>query len=169
MSEFEKVDLPSGGWAVLRDPETITQRQRRPLDRLQMRVGFDSDVQALLRWQLRVRREFETAQKDAADRGVEFDVESFEPSSTAPVRQDVLTDDQLDLLGSLVETATVMLIESWSHEQPVTVDGLEDLPPKDYTALVEAAGKYRDQLMPSFDVDPAPESPTEPSGESETS
>jgi len=166
MSEFERVDLPSGNHAILRDPETITVKMRKPLQRIQMRLGFDSDLQSLVRYQMRVMRELTAAQKAAADAGAEFDLESFEPSLPSPVRQAELSDEQLDLLGDLATTSTVTLIESWSFSAPVTRDALEDLPPKDFEALVEVAAKYRDDLIPNFDVDPDPESPIEPSDES---
>jgi hypothetical protein len=162
---FEKVDLPSGGWAILRDPDTITVKMRKPLQRVQMRVGFDADLQAVVRYQMRVQRELLAARKAAADAGVEFDDESFEPSLPQTVKQSALSDEQLDLLGDLATVTTVTLIESWSFDAPVSRDALEDLPPKDFDALVEAAAKYRDDLLPSFDVDPDDNSPTEPSGE----
>lgn len=163
---FEKIDLPSGGWAELRDPETITVRMRRPIERVQMRLGWDSDIQSLARWQTRVAKEIEAAKQQAEDSGEEFDAAAFEPSIPAPLRQSDVSDEQLDLLSDLTDAVTVALVESWSYPAPVGMDALQDLPQKDYEALLEAASKHRDAVLPNFGVDPEKGSPTEPSGES---
>jgi hypothetical protein len=134
-----------------------------------MRIGFDSDLQSVIRYQSRVIREQTAAEKAAADAGEEFLADEFIPSIPSPVKQSALTDDQLDLLAMLADTVTVALTESWSFDAPVSVDALQDLPDRDYQALLEAAGKHREALIPTFDVDPDPASPTEPSGESEAS
>lgn len=44
--DFDKADLPSGGWVTFRDPESVTELQRRPVKRIQIRIGFDKQVQA---------------------------------------------------------------------------------------------------------------------------
>lgn len=41
-----KTDLPSGGWVTFRDPTTITEKQRKPVKRIQIRVAYDKQVQA---------------------------------------------------------------------------------------------------------------------------
>ena len=169
MTDFERVEFPSGAHAIMRDPETITERLRRPVRRVQMRIGFDSDLQALIRYQAWVAREALAAEKAAADAGTEFNADEFIPSMPSPVKQQNLTDDQLDLLSNLTDAVTVALVESWSFDFPVSMDALQDLPDGDYRKLLDAASKHRDALLPSFDVDPDPESPTAPSGESAAS
>lgn len=161
---FEKVDLPSGAWAELRDPDLVTERLRKPVRRIQLRLGFDADLQEVVRWQGRMEREFKAAQEAA---GEDFDPDAFEPSELPPVRQDQMTDSQLDLLSDLTNAVAVALVEAWSYEAPVTADTIQDLPQRDYEALLEAVGKHRQALLPNFDVDPAPDSPTEPSGASD--
>lgn len=49
MSEvFKKIDLPSGAWVALRDPELTTEGQRRPVKRLSVRA-MASDAWAAMR------------------------------------------------------------------------------------------------------------------------
>ena len=42
---FEKHDLPSGGWVAFRDPKQLTRRQRKPIDRAQVRIGIAKNLQ----------------------------------------------------------------------------------------------------------------------------
>lgn len=36
---MDKIDLPGGGWAALRDPDTVTERQRKPFIKAVGRAG----------------------------------------------------------------------------------------------------------------------------------
>lgn len=46
MEPFEKHDLPSGGWVAFRDPKQLTRRQRKPIDRAQVRIGIAANLQS---------------------------------------------------------------------------------------------------------------------------
>lgn len=39
-----KIDLPSGGWASLRDPEDVPERLRRPVVKLTKKLMIDPDI-----------------------------------------------------------------------------------------------------------------------------
>lgn len=125
-----KIDLPSGGWAKFRDPDTITEAMLRPVRLARSRMLTD---QAFL--------------------GVFRGEDSVE-----------LADDRLAQAWDYTDALTALAVEEWSHEHPVTAEGLRAIPSrKDYTALVLAAAAHQDELFPSFDVTPDPESPTAPS------
>lgn len=71
-----------------------------------------------------------------------------------------LSDTEIDWLFDYNDAIVVALVESWSFEQPVTVDGLRAIPgKKDYSELQRRASKHASALMPSFEVDPDPEAP----------
>lgn len=129
MTEFERVDLPSGNHAILRDPEQTTEAQRRPAKRASLRLAGISDA-------LR------------------------DPSLLA-----TLSDEQADAVFSFSEKVAVALIESWSFELPVSVEGLQQIPgEKDYRTLLDATKKHQATLMPEFgpsgdQADPTGDSP----------
>lgn len=45
---MDKIDLPGGAWAQLRDPDTITERQRRPIKAAMIAAGSSGEFQAAL-------------------------------------------------------------------------------------------------------------------------
>lgn len=129
MTEFERVDLPSGNHVILRDPEQTTEAQRRPAKRASLRLAGISDALQ-------------------------------NPGLLA-----TLSDDQADALFSFSEKVAVALIESWSFELPVSVEGLQQIPgEKDYRTLLDATKKHQATLMPEFgpsgdQADPTGDSP----------
>jgi hypothetical protein len=135
MAELEHVDLPSGAWVKLRDPDDTTEAQRRPAQRLQTRIGLDVALRAVF--------------------------EAQDGKKKTAVSQADLSNAQLDLMVDYMDSTVVALVAEWSFSQPVTVDGLRSIPgKKDYEALAMACSKHRDALFPSFGVDPQEESPT---------
>lgn len=52
------------------------------------------------------------------------------------------------------------LVVEWSFPQPVTIDGVMDLPGRAYKALKEATAGKMTALLPDFGVNPSEESPT---------
>ena len=131
MTEFERVDLPSGNHAILRDPEQTTEAQRRPAKLASLRLAGISDA-------LR------------------------DPAALA-----ALPDVQADSLFRFSETVAVALIESWSFDLPVTVEGLQQIPgAKDYQTLLDATKKHQPALMPDFGPSGDVEDPTGDSPES---
>jgi hypothetical protein len=148
MAELEHVDLPSGAWVKLRDPDDTTEAQRRPATRLQTRIGLDVALRAVF--------------------------EAQDGKKKAAASQADLSDAQLDLMADYMDATIIALVDSWSFiakgtgvgevppvPVPLTVAGLRSISgKKDYEALAMACSKHRDALFPSFEVDPDHSSPT---------
>lgn len=137
----EKISLPDGGWALLRDPQNITERQRRPINRLQARVA-GSAVGALLA--------HKATMSDA-----EFEEES----------RKILGSEDFALLDELNDALIGVLVESWSYDSEPSAETALDLPGPVYEALKNECAKYVTALAPQFNPADAdnPESPTGPS------
>lgn len=131
--------LPDGGSATLRDPKLVTERQRRPVARLQQRLA-GSPVGQLL-----------AAKDSLTDEAFEVEARSL------------LGTDDWALLDDLNDALVVALVESWTYPAAVTLDGLLDLPAESYDALKAEASKHVTELMPSFAVSASETSPTPPS------
>jgi len=63
------------------------------------------------------------------------------------------------------DLVAVALIEAWSFGDTVSVEGLTDLPSGVYDQIQKITAPMIVDLMPSFEVDPDPDSPTVPSVE----
>ena len=139
----EKIDLPDGGWALLRDPRRVTERQRRPVTRLQARLA-GSAVGALL-----------------AQRGNLSD-KKFEEEA-----RKVLGSDDYGLLDDLNDALIEALVDSWSYEDPPSAAAAMDKPGPVYDKIKRECAKHVTALTPDFSptdeslADPA--SPTGPS------
>lgn len=85
-----------------------------------------------------------------------------------------LEDSEIDLLEGLVESVALVLTDEWSFDAEISKQGVNDLLPDDYEALLEAAAKHRDVLLPDFSPTPEQtdqegrENPTGPSRASKT-
>jgi len=143
---MNKVNLPDGGWAVLRDPETVTERQRRPLVRLQRRTIMKS-----------------------ASALAGLDLDKMTPADALTKLAPTLSDEDFDALEDIDDMVIVTLVDSWSYEQPVTVDGSLDLPSKARSALLEECRPLMSRLLgDTTDEDVLdPDSPTEPANGSD--
>lgn len=58
---------------------------------------------------------------------------------------------------------TAVMVSGWSFDEPITPEGVADLPWVSRNEITELAAPLFAQLFPSFEPDPAPDSPTEPS------
>lgn len=125
---MNKISLPGGAWAVLRDPKQVSERLRRPVTRLA--AGLNAS-------------------------GVLKGIEGEDGTG--------LTVEALDGMSDLNDAICLALVESWSFEQPVTADGLLDLPGAVYDSLREQASKFTTALLPDFSPTAEEESPTAPS------
>ena len=112
-----KIDLPGDAWAHLRDPDAVTEKQRKPMLTAIGRV----------------------AKMENAD------------------------DGGMAVVFAVQDTLVMALVESWSFETPVTLEGFEDLPFKVVDALRAACEPLRDALMPTFGPSRDADSPTLPS------
>lgn len=141
-----KIDLPDGAWARLRDPEEITERQRRPLLRLQRRASL------------------KVAPHLANLGAVNTNTADF-LAKIAPL----LDDEDFNALEDIDDLVIATLVEDWSYEQAVTVDGALDLPSKARRPLIEACRPLLDRLLGETSDDDVvnPDSPTAPANGSD--
>lgn len=139
----DKISLPSGGWATLRDPEDVTEEQRRPWARLQERLVASGVVDVIEQ-----RREQEKEQgRDLTEKELR-----------ALMRPVVGTDDW-GLLEQATDALIVALINEWSYtDQAVTVENLRRIPGRDYRKLKAAceplAGKVIGETTDEDVLDP---------------
>ena len=122
----DKVEFP-GGWAKLRDPEDVTERQRRPLAKVR-RALLASDVGDVL-----VER---AALGEKAD-----------DKEIAKLFKPVLNREEWDLLSDSSDLLIVALVEEWSFDTPVTVDEVKNLPGRAYKALRKACDPLLDAVL----------------------
>lgn len=148
MTEFVsfplRVDLPKGQHAMLRDPEDVPERLRRPhLDaRERGAVAMagagvtEADAQAAQNGDREAATKVGLAAISSGSRGMKRDAD--------------------DLL-------IMALVQSWSYEEPVSVEALQDLPGRAYDLLLKACEPLASAMSPDFSPSPDPESPTSPS------
>jgi len=77
-----------------------------------------------------------------------------------------MQDDSVDIVGAyeLNDLVAIALIEAWSFPGEITTDNLVELDTPAYDAIQRATAPLLNQMMPSFEVTPDPDSPTVPSG-----
>jgi hypothetical protein len=85
------------------------------------------------------------------------------PAVAARVGNDSASIDETDMsfLLGFNDAVAMCLIMGWSWEQPVTIDGLQDLPGRVYDEIVQHCQTLIPRLLPSFAVDVDPKAPTE--------
>jgi hypothetical protein len=109
-----KVSLPDGGWAVLRDPLEVTERQRRPLVRLQRRVAVK-----------------------AAPHLSGVDLAALSPTQALEKLAPLLSEEDLNALEDIDDLIIATLVDSWSYDPPVSVEGVLDLSGTARSALLD--------------------------------
>jgi len=146
LNEFPKhIELPRGAYAILRDPAEVPERYRRPIVAAQL--GFASSKQALA----------------AAQTFIATDDQAVSEDARLDAAADLIGAGALSAIDDISDLLIVALVDSWSFSQPITVDGVLDLPSSAYRALREAVEPYLSALMPEFTPNPDPASPTHPS------
>lgn len=113
----ERVELPGGAWAQLRDVDAVTERQRKPFITAIGRVS----------------------------------------------KMDGMDDGGIGAVVEVQDALITAMVEAWSFELAIDTDSLLDLPHRTVTALRNACGRFRDDLIPDFGASPDPQTPTEPS------
>lgn len=142
---MQHLTLPSGATADLREPADITERQRRPIKRIQA--------------QLAARPAFMAAVKEAqAAEGADGNLTPDQQMGIAAGM-----GDAFDLLEDLNDALVAAAVAGWSYVFPVSADSAQDLPAHDLDALRTAVSPYVQTLMPDFEPNPSQESPTPPS------
>jgi hypothetical protein len=139
----DKIEFP-GGWAKLRDPHDVTERQRRPLSKVQ-RALLGSNIGDVL-----------IARQQAGQ-------EVSEEEMTRLLRP-YLADEAMDLFEDSDDLLILALVEEWSYEKPVTAEAIQDLPAKVYDTLRDACRPLLPAVLGAEDEQAVldPESPTTP-------
>jgi hypothetical protein len=74
--------------------------------------------------------------------------------SESEIGTEMLASGGMDTMNEVNDLLVVALVESWSYPQPITLDGVLDLPGVAYDALRTAVSPHMGAMMPSFDVKP---------------
>lgn len=132
--------LPDGQHALMRDPEQISQRQRRPFERLRAKVSVvvdtDNDLDQLA-----------------------------ESERTRVVLTRLVNADEYDLADQMNDAMIMMFVQDWSFGD-VTPDALVDLPGHAYDALLMWCQPMLDKVFLRTGYDKADENRTGPIGAS---
>lgn len=167
------ITLPDGGSATftLRDPSSVTERQRRPVTRAQLRLAgsavgrvldsapgelADDADDATKAAHAAAAAAYEAAMMAAVADPNEFDILELVNDSLAAALLDTVIVTPAGVEGAIVEPVTLV-------SGGTTVDGVIDLPGPIYDAVRTEAAKHFRGLMPAFSANPDPASPTPPS------
>lgn len=131
--------LPNGAHALIRDPEAISQRARRP---------------------------FEKAKTQMALLVGEQDDKLPESEIALILTRKLIETDQWELADEMNDLMILMFVESWSFEGPVTRDALIDLPGNAYSALMEHCRPMLDRVFLRSDYNEADTEKVGPTGAS---
>lgn len=140
-------ELPGGGWADLRDQADVTERLRRPVRAIQMKLARDPAFKDVVA---------DASKKNVTSMG---DIDESEALSMATA----MGDESLGLMDELNDRLVIARVAGWSYEGEVTLDGLQDLPGPVYDKLRELCAEGALQQGPDFSPTTEADSPTEPS------
>jgi hypothetical protein len=139
-----RVELPKGQHAMLRDPEDVPNRLRRPHMDARERVSVSL-----------VSSGATEADAVAAQAG--------EPGAAMKLGLAMVSSGASGLKRAADDLLIVALVESWSYEAAIGVEALQDLPGRSYDVLLAACEPLAAAMSPDFGPSPDPESPTSPS------
>lgn len=129
------VALPDGNTATLRDPKSLSERKRRPLQNLSAQLaslpGF----------------------AEAA---------STDDPMKAMVGISSNMGGVLALVSDITDATIIAYVESWSYPAEVTIDAVLDLPGDVYDVLAKETQAASKVTEPNFEPSADPESPTGP-------
>jgi len=112
-----------GGWVVLREPDLVPERLRRPVfEKTSAGANFTAD------------------------------------GNVSP--------EALAFFSEFNDLLVVAMVAEWSFENPISLDGVMDLPSKTYDDLRKLVAPFVSKLIPDFGVDVDPKVTIEPSSES---
>lgn len=72
-----------------------------------------------------------------------------------------LTESDMEFFMAFNDAVALCLVVAWSWDEPVSLDGLQNLPGRVYDEIVKYTQGLMDRLLPSFAVDPNPKALTE--------
>lgn len=139
-------NLPDGGWADLRDMAEVSERLRRPIRAIQIKLARDpafADVVA-----------------EAAKKGAQAVKGMAEDEAAKMASQ--MGDESAGLLDELNDRLIIARVVGWSYDADVSMDALLDLPGPAYDRLRELCA---DGALQGTDFGPSQDenSPTAPS------
>lgn len=141
---MQHITLPSGATADLRDVADVTERNRRPIKRIQTKLaGLPA---------------FTSAVQEAKE---QTDGTELTPDQQLKIAAGM--GEAFDLLEELNDALVAALVAGWSFGFGVSADAAQDLPGRDLDALRAAVAPFLAQLNPDFDPSPDSASPTEAS------
>lgn len=124
-----RIELPDGAWADLRSPRSVTRGARKPVRTATARLNRYRDA----------LRELSGEKYDPPVRTKE------EEKAVQNAWQ--LSPEEIEIYDSVQEPLTVALIEAWSFDAPITVDGLNEIPAQDADALIIHCSPMLDDLF----------------------
>lgn len=71
--------------------------------------------------------------------------------------------DDLEFLLEFNDAVAMCLVVGWSFPEPISIEGLQNLPGKVYDEIVKHGQANVARLLPNFSVDPDPKAPGESS------
>jgi len=145
-----RVELPSGGWAKLKQPREVSERARRPIQAAWIRVSSEAQDHFKL---------MAAAAKDE-------DFKAKNPELAALMDSFSMSVADLDALNEANDLLVVALVAEWSFGERIDADAVLDLSAPDYDRLREVTAKGLVGLFVDFGVDIDPDSPTPSSSES---
>lgn len=74
---------------------------------------------------------------------------------------DSVSPEALSFFSEFNDLVALAMIEEWSFDLPITLDGLLDLPSKAYDDVRKAVTPFVPELIPDFGVDPDPKATTD--------
>lgn len=138
--------MPDGGWADLRDSADVSERLRRPVRAIQMRLAKDPA--------------FARVVDDAKKGGVQALQDIGEDQAVAMVA--AIGDESVSLMDDLNDRLVLSRVAGWSYGESVDIDALQDLPGAVYDRLRELCAEGGLE-GPDFSPSTDPASPTVPS------
>lgn len=148
-----RVELPRGGWAVLRDPELVPDRLRRPIARLRrkaMATAMGAGLTPEMARDMTETGDGDGAEAAAADRRVAVVLRMVEA-------------DAAGIDEEFADHLVAALVVEWSYDEPITAEAVADLPGAALDVLAKECMRHLPRLFPSFEPDESEASPTSPS------
>lgn len=145
----QRIDLPGGQWAELRDPKTVSTRQRR-LYQHAMRKLPPETVNRLDAINGR-RVAAENAKDDEALRLANLEMQGVYAA---------LPDVEVEAIDDASDAAAAALVSAWSFPEPVSLDAILDLPANVGDALRAAAAPLVAGMFLDASPDPNRSAPT---------
>ena len=135
----QRIELSNSAWADLREPETVSVRLRRPVEKALMAIAQGDAAKAL------------EGNEDLSDET---------KASQVALTIDLAVLDQFNDLNDLL---VLSRLEAWSFDTPISLEAILDLPDVDYKALQKASSTEIFSMLPNFGISDAPDSPIKPS------